>query len=254
MDAALRLGGVARWDARDDRKVYAVWLALIWAGMIAGFGLDFPGFLEQQPPPPLLIHVHAVVFVGWLVFLTAQVTLVQTRRFALHRRLGLAGLGLAAAMMVLGPATALTVHAQIAATPAGDHHPQFLAVNFVDILGFGILLTAGVALRANAAAHKRLMMLSTVALCDPGFGRLADAVTTVPDTFAPWLVHNFYGNVLLIAAMGAWDLLRRGSLHPAFVAGSALLILSEIAAGLLYFDPAWKTMAAQLVRAWGYAG
>ena len=34
----------ATWNARENRIPSLVWLALIWFGMVAGFGLDMPRF------------------------------------------------------------------------------------------------------------------------------------------------------------------------------------------------------------------
>ncbi|HEY2736755.1 MAG TPA: hypothetical protein VGK45_00030, partial [Thermoanaerobaculia bacterium] len=49
----------ATWSAREDRKAFLVWLALLWIGVLAGFGVDLPRFLHEAPPPPLVVHVHA---------------------------------------------------------------------------------------------------------------------------------------------------------------------------------------------------
>ena len=50
------------------------------------------------------MHVHGVVFVGWLAVLTAQVLLIRRRRPDLHRKLGVAAMGLAVLMVIIGPA------------------------------------------------------------------------------------------------------------------------------------------------------
>jgi hypothetical protein len=52
----------ATWSAREDRIPSLVWLALIWFGMVAGFGVDMPRFLHESPPPAAVVDVHAVVF------------------------------------------------------------------------------------------------------------------------------------------------------------------------------------------------
>jgi hypothetical protein len=98
------------------------------------------------------------------------------------------------------------------------------------------------------------MILATVALSDLGFGRLSRYFMPDPAAFWPYLVHGFYGDFLVILAMGGWDLWQRRALHPAFVAGALLLVLSEVGACALYFDPAWKALTAQLVSAWPYKG
>jgi hypothetical protein len=76
------------WSAREDRLPSAVWLGVLWVGMIAGFGVDFPRYLHENPPPPRILHLHAVVFTVWMLLLTAQVLLVLRDRVAWHRRLG----------------------------------------------------------------------------------------------------------------------------------------------------------------------
>jgi hypothetical protein len=78
----------ATWSAREDRIPALVWLALIWFGIIAGFGVDMPRFLHESPPPAPVVGFHAVAFTVWLLLLSAQVLLVVGDRVALHRSLG----------------------------------------------------------------------------------------------------------------------------------------------------------------------
>lgn len=40
------------WSAREDRLPSAVWLGILWVGMIAGFGADIPAFAHKNPPVP----------------------------------------------------------------------------------------------------------------------------------------------------------------------------------------------------------
>jgi hypothetical protein len=76
------------WSAREDRVPSAVWLGILWVGMIAGFGVDIPGFVRRNPPPPTVMWVHGAVFTVWMLLLTAQVLLVLRDRVAWHRKLG----------------------------------------------------------------------------------------------------------------------------------------------------------------------
>ncbi len=91
-----------------DRNAFLFLVALIWVGVLTGFDADsFDHIRRHGLDYPLIVHVHAVAFVGWLVLFTTQVLLIRKARADLHRRLGLAAIGLAAVMIVLGPATAL---------------------------------------------------------------------------------------------------------------------------------------------------
>jgi uncharacterized membrane protein len=51
---------------------------------------------------PLHVHLHAVVFMGWVVIYVTQTALVASGSLALHRRLGWIATGWMMAMVVLG--------------------------------------------------------------------------------------------------------------------------------------------------------
>ena len=143
---------------------------MVWVAVLSGFGTDtFNHVSKFGLDYPLIVHFHAVAFVGWLALFTVQVALIRQGRPDIHRRLGLAGVVLAALMVVLGPATALVVDAhRFAAT---GQTPEFLAVQLTDILAFSGLTGAGLLLRARSAAHKRLMLLGLIYISDAGFAR-----------------------------------------------------------------------------------
>ncbi|MGB0063291.1 MAG: hypothetical protein WBP85_02505 [Terracidiphilus sp.] len=234
------------WSARDDRIPSAVWLGILWIAMIAGFGVDFPGFVQQVPPPPKVIWVHAFVFTVWMFVLTAQVLMVLGDRVAWHRKFGWFAIFWASIMAVLGPWAAI---ASEVVRPYGPLGPPFLAVNLVDITGFLALLAWGVMLRKNPAAHRRMMILSTVALADPGFARFS--IWLLPmhaPSPAVWFCHLFYGNVLLVGLMAAWDW-RRGRLMRSFVIGAAALLASEVLAAFLYFWGPWHSVTTAFIAA-----
>lgn len=237
------------WSVREDRVPSAVWLAIFWAGTVAGFGTDFPRFLHENPPAPRVISIHAVIFTVWLLILTAQVLLVLRDRVAWHRRLGWFAAGWAVLMAVFGPWAAMAAQAAALNTKFSD--PSFLSVNIVDIVGFLVLLAWGIALRKNPAAHKRMMMLSMVAIADPGFSRFLgwlDPTFAPTNTFSLFLFF-FYGNILLIALMAAWDWWR-GRLVRSFVIGAVCSLAAFYFAAFLYVWPPWKTLTTGWVLAW----
>jgi hypothetical protein len=244
------------WSPREDRTAFAVWLGVIWAGMIAGFGLDFPAYLHQSPPAPLILHVHAAVFAVWMLIVTAQVTLVMKDRVRWHMTMGWFAVGWACLMAVVGPWAvmswmALNVDKLLHPPLRPPHLPaHFLAVNLVDLVGFLVLLGWGLTLRKNPAAHKRLMILATVSLADPGFARIATHVLTwhpsTPFGFF-WLV--FYGNVLLVALMLGWDWWRGRLMQQAVIGGVGMLAAMYGAATLFFWAP-WQAMTLGWVQAW----
>jgi len=235
-----------------DRNFYLVMVALAWLGILRGFGAEIVNHVTKHKPAfALIVHVHAVVFVAWLVLFTVQVFLVRLRKLSVHKQLGLWLVGLAGLMVILGPATALTVQHRSMADPHGD--PGFLSVQFTDILAFASLTTAALLLRRRPAAHKRLMLLGTLYITDAGFARwLADGIIArLGDGYWAFWVALYVGPNVLVLLAGAYDLAtRRRQLHPAYLAGAAWIFAVQMLALSLYFSPAWTACAKRIIAAW----
>jgi len=237
-----------RAKPETDRNAFLFLVALIWVGVLSGFGTDsFDHVSKHGLDYPLIVHFHAVAFVGWLVLFTTQVLLIRNGRADLHRRLGLAAIGLAAAMVVLGPATALTTDA--ARYVATGKTPEFLAVQLTDILAFASLAGAGILLRGTPAAHKRLMLLALCYISDAGFARYLNKFVATPlgDGFWGGMAGLYLGSDLLMLGLGAYDLVTRRRLHPAYIAGMAWIITLQLTAQHLLHSPAWKALALHMI-------
>jgi hypothetical protein len=215
--------------------------------MLTGFGTDFPKYLHQTPPPSTILHVHAAVFTTWMLLLTVQTLLVLRDRVAIHRKLGVFAVGWACLMAIMGPWAA--IEEQRLRLHGPHSNPWFLSLNLVDIAGFLILLAWGISLRKNPAAHRRMMILATVSLADPGFARLALFSAPIPHSAVAWFFFMFYGNILLIALMTAWDAWR-GRLMRSFVIGATGLLTAEAFAAVLYFWPPWRALTLNWVTLW----
>lgn len=234
-------------DHKWDRNFFLAYVVLIWFGIVMGFGPEIVERFRHHKPFPLIVHFHAVAFVGWLILLTAQVLLIRARRQDLHRKLGVAGAVLAATMIVLGPATAIYMQRFHFGTAESD--PAFLAIQLTDILAFAGLITAAIALRSNSPAHKRLILLATLYISDAGFARfLGDGVHAVlGDGFWPFMAEAYLANDILVAGLGLYDLVTRRRLHPAYVAGVIWTAVNQLTASYLYHAPLWKSVALRLI-------
>ena len=141
-----------------DRYAFPGFVALIWFVILMGFVPDIiHKFRKQGFNYPLAVHIHAAVYVSWVVLLTVQTVLIGRGRVALHRRLGVFGAGLAALVVLTGLVATYVVENRMLGTPRAD--PAFISTLLVDVLNFASLATAGLMLRGEAAAHKRLMLL-----------------------------------------------------------------------------------------------
>jgi len=250
-DAALRTVRPRAPFAPDhawDRNFFLLMVVLIWIGIANGFGFEIVRHIQKHEAPfPLIVHVHAVAFVGWLAVLTAQILLIRTRRVAIHMMLGRAAMGLAAIMVVIGPWTAIYMQRVHLGTPASD--PAFLAIQLSDILAFAVLVAAAFGWRGTPSAHKRLILIATLYIADAGFARwLGDGFHALfGDGYWSFIASAYLGNDVLLLGMGAYDLATRRRLHPAYLAGAAWTLAVQLTAAWLYLSPWWKPVAVRLL-------
>jgi hypothetical protein len=245
--AAITFGNFSA-QPRADRNAFLLFTALVWVGIASGFGTDsFSHISKYGLDYPLIVHFHAVAFVGYLVLFTTQMALIRNGRVDIHRKLGMAGAALAAVMVVLGPATAIIVHA-IEYAAKGDT-PEFLAVQLTDILAFAGLTGAGLLMRRTPSAHKRLMLLGLIYISDAGFARFLNGFAAAPlgHGAGATAVALYLGSDLLMLGLGAYDLATRGRLHPAYVAGVAWTVVLQTTALTLLPNPTWKALSLHLI-------
>ena len=231
-----------------DRNAFLILFALATGGILIGFAWDVVNhFKVREPPYALVVHFHAAAFVGWLALTWTQLLLVRTGHVALHRRLGLAGVCLAATMPPLGWLATVAVQRQFLHLPGFD--PAFISVNITALTGFAGLVAAGVWLRKDAAAHKRLMLLTFLYLSSAGFSRWwTFAIDTNPGvTPLRFFDSMFLVADLLILDLGAYDLATRRRLHPAYMGGLAWIAANEAVCVWLYFMPWWKPITLGLI-------
>lgn len=225
---------------RHDRNVVAILVFAIWLAILLGFGIDLVQRARTSGLSfPLVIHLHAVAYTSWLLLLAAQVRLVRTRCVAVHRRLGRAALLLMPLMLVLGPAAVIS---QVASNPyMPDRWIAWMSVQFTDALGCVVLLVAGLLKRRDPAAHKRLMLMGTIAVTEPGFSRIWAMALEARwgEGYVPLYFSTYVGTLILVIAVGAYDLATRRRLHPAYVGAALWIFANQALAVWLFYQPFW---------------
>ncbi len=197
------------------------------------------GFFGAPALTPL-VHAHGLAFSAWIMLFSAQALLVARRRPDLHRRLGVASGILAALMLALG--LAVTRAAATRALRAGDTEMlRFFLVPLGDVLAFVTLVVLGLAARARPETHKRLMLLATIALLNPAFGRWPVLGELGPTA-------SFAAMDLFIAVAWAHDLRSRGRVHAVYVWGGLALVAWQLLLLLFSRTQAWLGLIGALAR------
>ena len=223
-----------------ERRFYR-WVAIAVAAVVfAGFARTYYLKLAFGTPPlPALLQLHGLVMTLWFVLFIVQTQLVAFGRTDLHRRLGVFGALLAAAVLVIGPIVAVTA-ARLGHSP-GPPPLVFLAVPLADMLVFAILVGCALWFRRRSDIHKRLMLLSCVGLLTAAIARVP--VGIIHDR---GIVGYFSLTILGVIACAAYDTLRHRRLHPAFGWGAGLVILSWPLRLFLAGTPQWMQFATWL--------
>jgi hypothetical protein len=157
-------------------------LAVVFCGFATSYYLwpisratHYPAGQPISPSLPLVVHLHAVLFSGWVALLAVQAGLVGLGNVATHRRLGQVGAGLMTMMVITGLFTAVR-GARDGWNPGGPYPDalSFMFVGIADITVFAALTAAGLAWRGRPDVHKRLMLLGTIG------GLMWPAITRMP--------------------------------------------------------------------------
>lgn len=212
--------GLARSDDRGFFRTFAIVMALMQvAGFVAQLAAGRSSF-----DAPLIIHLHAVVFMGWVAIFAAQPWLANAGAMNLHRLLGRVAVAWAFAMLVLGVLITWTT-VQSGRTPFFFQPQHFLIANPATLVGALGLLAAAVLLRKRHDWHPRLQIGSFVLLMGPSFGRLLPMPLLKPYAYEIATIVP----LAFIAFAAGRDAIVHKRIHPAWawpiivLAGSLLL-------------------------------
>ena len=228
---------------RHTDDYFFVGMSLLVLGTVfLGFGRSY--FLAgtvRAHLPSAIIHVHAVIFSSWILLFIIQTTLVSAGRVNWHKKLGKLGAVLACLLVLLGT-LAIIDSTRRHFTPPGLTPGIFLALDLGEMTIFAFLVGWGIRARRDAAAHKRLILLATIAL-------LSAAVNRWPFAFIHQIPPStgFVIDAFLLCVI-VFDLVTRRKIHRATVWGSLLIFLLVPAMFVLGRTPFWVHFAHWVQR------
>ncbi len=229
-----------RW--RSERRFFGGMGVAAALTVFAGFTRTY--YLKDVFAGPALTplqHVHGFLFTCWVLLFIAQSSLIAANRTDVHRRLGVVGGALAAAMLVVGAMASLAMIRRGIPPPGIPSALEFLVVPVGDLLLFAAFVGLGLYYRQRPDTHKRFMLLATIDLLGAAVARLPYVLGTGPLVF--YLLTD-----LFIAAGWLYDLKARGRVHPAFLWGGVVFIISQPLRLALARTDAWLAFAGWLAN------
>jgi len=225
--------------AASDRKFYTgIAIAMLLTALFGFSRTYFFGLISGHARtitgrvPNTTVHLHALLFVSWLVLFIVQTSLIATHRVKVHRKLGYFGVALAAAMIVVGGRTAVE-SARLGAAPPGANSWSFIAIPFGDIATFAIFVIAAVLSRNNKDRHKRLMILASACL-------MAAPLARFPGVLAIGALFSYVLMLLFPIAGAVYDRRSRGRVHPVYWWGLALIVVGVMVRVALLGSSTWQ--------------
>jgi len=163
-----------------------------------------------------VIHIHAVIFLGWMTLLLTQTVFVARGETSKHMTTGkTVGIGLAVAVLIVG--SRITYEQIQAAVSEGfvtwAEWPAILmgsGGSWYLLLGFGLLVGLALHYRKQPAEHKRYMIFATIILAIPATSRMEYLLGS-------W--NNIIGICAMIAPPIAYDVYTEHRMRKATVVG-----------------------------------
>ncbi len=256
-----RLSGTPR-AGLIDRWIYVFTAAFLVVIVLAGFIPDSVDKMAavaagKRPAFPFVLHLHAVLMGSFLALLLAQTSLAAMGSIGWHQRLGLASAIIVPALVVAGFILAPVIYqetAQALQTAPADARGKILSTLarkeniLLNQIRMGVLfplyiVIGAMARRSDSGLHKRMMILATATVLGPAIVR----ITWLPTTFPVSPLGTEMYILIALAPMFAWDVLRNGYVHRAYLIWLGITLPCVALTYALWNTPWWHATARGLL-------
>jgi hypothetical protein len=181
----------------------------------------------EVPPIPFYLHVHGAAVTAWFVWLIVQASLVNVNRIDVHRRIGMLGAVIGAALIPAGLMATLQFVPRLPEIGLPfEQAPWFITwvvwANFHMLLGFVAFLATALMLRRRTDIHKRLMLLATISLMPPPLARIAQNLGWMLEQETTFVAAT---SLLLLVPILIYDLATARRVHSATAIGGLCFLL-----------------------------
>ena len=208
-----------------ENKAFLVAHTALFAVVLIGFSRTF--YFNRwfgQPPNDAALVLHGAVLTTWFALTALQAGLATSGRRGSHR-----ALAVPAALVSLGVvATGTWINTRLALQVQSPASPlnMFIWANYLTLGAYAMLLGFGVSFRGHPAFHRRLVLISSIAIVGPAFARLAFWPLLGGSGVAGGPLFAVAGMLLTLLALAGYDRLAIGRIHKATWWGVAIIVLS----------------------------
>jgi hypothetical protein len=219
-------GGSAQTRSRD--RFFLAMSVLLLLILLVGFSRTlYLRLFFEVPPIPAYLHVHGATVTAWFVWLIVQASLVNVNRIDVHRRIGMLGAVIGAAVIPAGLMATLQFVPRLPEMGFQFEQASWFITwvvwaNFHMLLGFVAFLAVALMLRRRTDIHKRLMLLATISLMPPPLARIAQNLGYMLEQETIFVTVIW---LLLLVPILVYDLVTGKRVHPATAIGGLCFLL-----------------------------
>jgi hypothetical protein len=206
------------------------------------FGPLLGGTLQTLP----MIHVHAAVFVGWMLLVGLQAYLAASGRLRLHRKIGEYGMYWGLVVIVVGVVTSFTMFDHRIDLGQAAEAQRRLFVPLTDMVVFAPFFAAAWIWKDKPELHKRLIIIASTILLIAAVHRiqfLGPRPRPPAVILAVWLAPIYLAMI--------FDWIRERRVHLVYLLGiGAILFMKFGRAGMARSD-FWQDILARLTTLYG---
>ena len=211
----------ARLSDRRHIAFFPAMSVLLAVFVFVGFAPTYYLRPSGLPAIPFYRHLHGAALTLWFSLFIVQTGLIASRRRTVHRRLGIAGAILAAAILVLTPLVVLWAVPRLLQTEPIELTTLIVIGDSLALAVFAALVIAAMGRRHQPEAHSRLMLFASMAIMAPALGRASLLLTGAP---IPGLMIHMALPLLVVGH----DVLIMRRIHRATLWGSVAVVGSML--------------------------
>jgi hypothetical protein len=207
---------------QSDRRLFLIaaigFPLLVLTGYFKSY--YFSAFFDVRPLANALVHAHGIVMSIWVLYFAAQIALIRSKNIKLHMSMGMAGIALAALVVIVGLATAYDAQlVRRAAPPEIDPH-EFFILPVGDMLLFAVYFAGAIYYRKRPLEHKSLMLMTAINFLPAALFR----IPIVPESFT--LLFAFGVPTLVAVFSLVWLKMKHGKFNRVFAAAILLYLIA----------------------------
>ena len=238
MDRAAAVEPKARGRIRAPSFALSLILAMCFF-VFGGFGMHsaLPALRGDFPPAPPIVHLHAVLFVSWMLLLVVQAGLVNAGKVTLHRSLGMWGIAHGTAVILVG------LMIQLVASASGHFGGRTagtdgLYLGLLAFAGFAVMFTLAIRNRHRPQVHKRMILFAMLPVIPPGVNRFWANALALDDPIPTFWLYLTLWSMAAAILWNEWRETRRISRLSLFGAGWILVegLAHEAIVGSAWFE------------------